>query len=125
VAQSAAAASIPDSTSGTPIAVTTYHYDNLRIGWNHNESVLNASRFPSTFGVLRTVALDDQVDAQPLVVPAQQIAGGTHDVLYVVTENNSVYALCTGGAVAESRRERQYRARRGQRQSLRRGLLRV
>ena len=76
-----------------PIAVTTYHYNTLRTGWNPNETVLNAAKFPSTFGVLQNVALDDQVDAQPLLVPAQQIAGGVHDVLYVVTENNSVYAI--------------------------------
>ena len=76
-----------------PIAVTTYHYNTLRTGWNPNETALNAAKFPSTFGVLQNVALDDQVDAQPLLVPAQQIAGGVHDVLYVVTENNSVYAI--------------------------------
>ena len=76
-----------------PVAVTTYHYNTLRTGWNPNETVLSAAKFPSTFGVLQTVALDDQVDAQPLLVPAQQIAGGTHDVLYVATENNSVYAI--------------------------------
>ena len=73
--------------------MTTYHFDTLRTGWNHNETVLSASTFPATFGVLKTVALDDQVDAQPLLVPAQLIAGALHDVLYVVTENNSVYAL--------------------------------
>jgi outer membrane protein assembly factor BamB len=76
-----------------PIAVTTYHYDNLRTGWNREETVLSAKGFPATFGVLQTVALDDQVDAQPLLVPALQIAGNVHDVVYVVTENNSVYAI--------------------------------
>jgi outer membrane protein assembly factor BamB len=92
------------STSAPSISVTTYHYDNLRTGWNRNETVLNASTFPSTFGVLETVALDDQVDAQPLLVPAQQIAGGVHDVLYVVTENNSVYALdANSGAILVQR----------------------
>ena len=102
-AQSASAAT-PTSTSDTPISVTTYHYNNLRTGWNRNETVLNASSFPSTFGVLQTVALDDQVDAQPLLVPAQQIAGGTHDVLYVVTENNSIYALdANSGAILVQR----------------------
>ena len=67
------------------IAVTTYHYDALRTGWNKSETVLTASSFPANFGVLRTVTLDDQVDAQPLLVPAETIAGGVHDVLYVVT----------------------------------------
>jgi PQQ enzyme repeat len=87
-----------------PIAVTTYHYDTLRTGWNRYETVLNAAKFPSTFGVLKTVALDDQVDAQPLLAPAQQIAGGVHDVLYVVTENNSVYAIdANSGAILVQR----------------------
>jgi PQQ enzyme repeat len=77
----------------SPIAVTTYHYNTQRTGWNHEEAVLSAKTFPSTFGVLQTVALDDQVDAQPLLVPALQIAGNVHDVVYVVTESNSVYAI--------------------------------
>ena len=84
----------------TPIAVTTYHYNTLRTGWNSAETILSAKSFPSTFGVLQTVALDDQVDAQPLLVPGLQIAGGTHDVLYVVTENNTVYAIdANSGAI--------------------------
>ena len=55
------------------IAVTTYHYDALRTGWNKQETVLTASAFPATFGVLSTVAVDDQVDAQPLLVPGETI----------------------------------------------------
>jgi hypothetical protein len=79
-------------------AVTTYHYDNYRTGWNQNETVLTpANVTKSTFGVLQTVALDDQVDAQPLVLPGVQITAGnyqgTHDVAYVATENNTVYAI--------------------------------
>jgi len=81
------------AATATPIAVTTYHYNALRTGWNNQETQLSASTFPANFGVLATVAVDDQVDAQPLLLPAQAIAGGTHDVLYVVTENNSVYGL--------------------------------
>jgi PQQ enzyme repeat len=74
-------------------SVTTYHYDTLRTGWNKEETTLSASAFPSSFGVLSTIPVDDQVDAQPLLVQGETIAGGVHDVLYVVTENNSVYAL--------------------------------
>ena len=82
-------------------AVTTYHYDNNRTGWNPNESVLTPTNVgKSTFGSLRTVALDDQVDAQPLVVPGVVITAGsyqgtTHDVVYVATEGNTVYAIDT------------------------------
>jgi len=87
-----------------PVAVTTYHYNNLRTGWNQNETVLNASKFPTTFGLLANVAIDDQVDAQPLLVPSEQIAGGTHDVVYVVSESNTVYAIdAASGAILVQR----------------------
>jgi hypothetical protein len=79
-------------------AVTTYHYDNYRTGWNQNESVLTpANVTKATFGLLHTVTLDDQVDAQPLVVPGVIITAGnnqgTHDVAYIATEHNTVYAI--------------------------------
>jgi hypothetical protein len=87
-----------------PVAVTTYHYNTQRTGWNNQEGVLTASKFPTTFGLLQAVTLDDQVDAQPLVVPAENIAGGTHDVVYVVTQNNSVYAIdASSGAILVER----------------------
>ena len=83
-----------------PVAVTTYHYDTLRTGWNNHETTLTATNFPSTFGILQTVTLDDQVDAQPLIVPGQTIAGGTHDVVYVATESNTVYGIdASSGAI--------------------------
>ena len=55
------------------------------------------------------VALDDQVDAQPLVVPNQQITAGltpgTYQVVYVATEANTVYAInAANGAVLHSRK---------------------
>ena len=79
-------------------AITTYHYDNNRTGWNQSETVLTPANVgTATFGPLQKVTLDDQVDAQPLVVPGMLITAGnyqgTHDVAYVVTENNSVYAI--------------------------------
>ncbi len=87
-----------------PVAVPTYHYDSLRTGWNSNETTLTATNFPSAFRLIHTVALDDQVDAQPLLVPGLTIAGGTHDVVYVVTESNTVYAIdASSGAILLSR----------------------
>jgi hypothetical protein len=86
----------PPPPPPAPALVTTYHYDTLRTGWNNQETMLIASSFPSTFGILKTVQLDDQVDAQPLVVPGSQIANGsltTDDVVYVATENNTIYAI--------------------------------
>jgi hypothetical protein len=79
-------------------AVTTYHNDNNRTGWNHTEKVLTPTNVgSSSFGLLQTVTLDDQVDAQPLVVPGVQITAGNsqgkHDVVYVATEGNTVYAI--------------------------------
>jgi hypothetical protein len=103
-ALAALAAPLAIAAGASPsIAVTTYHYDALRTGWNKSETVLSATSFPASFGVLTTVALDDQVDAQPLLVPAQTIAGGVHDVLYVVTEGNTVYGLdaASGAVLAE------------------------
>jgi hypothetical protein len=72
--------------------VTTYHYDNFRTGWNRGETVLTQSNLGS-FGLLKTVTLDDQVDAQPLLVNGLTINGSRHNALYVATENNSVYAI--------------------------------
>lgn len=79
-------------------AVTTYHNDTYRTGWNSNETTLTpANVTASQFGLLATVAVDDQVDAQPLVVPNVTITSGVnqgvHDVAYVVTGNDTVYAI--------------------------------
>jgi len=80
------------------VAVTTYHYDNYRTGWNSQETTLTvAAMQSSTFAVLGKVALDDQVDAQPLIVPNVTITAGKypglHTVVYVGTDNNTIYAI--------------------------------
>lgn len=85
-------------TSASQTAVTTYHNDNYRTGWNSTETVLTPANVgSSSFGLLFKVKLDDQVDAQPLVVPGVNITAGkfpgTHDVVYVVTENDTAYAI--------------------------------
>jgi hypothetical protein len=79
-------------------SITTYHVDNNRTGWNSHESVLTPANVGSTsFGLLHTVTLDDQVDGQPLVVPGVTITAGNsqgkHDVVYVATEGNTIYAI--------------------------------
>lgn len=81
------------AAAAQPAAVTAYHYDNLRTGWNSHETTLTAAKFPSDFGVLHTIALDDQIDAQPLVVPGLKIGGVTHDVVFIATESNTIYAI--------------------------------
>ena len=79
-------------------AVTTYHYDNLRTGWNSEEERLTPATVNSPkFGWLHSVVVDDQVDAQPLVIPDEKITSGphqgSHDVVYVATEGNTIYAI--------------------------------
>jgi hypothetical protein len=88
------------------VAVTTYHYDNNRTGWNKHETVLTPANVgTASFGWLRTVVLDDQVDAQPLVVPGVLITAGQFqdDVVYVATEHNTVYAIDLVPVVANGR----------------------
>jgi hypothetical protein len=79
-------------------AVTTYHGDNYRTGWNNTETTLTPSNVNAAqFGVLASAAVDDQVDAQPLVVPNVTITAGNfqgvHNVVYIVTGNDTVYAI--------------------------------
>lgn len=79
-------------------AVTTYHYDNLRTGWNsHEEKLTHATVSGPRFGLLHAVTLDDQVDTQPLVMPREKITAGPdpgkHDVVYVATEGDTIYAI--------------------------------
>jgi outer membrane protein assembly factor BamB len=78
--------------------VVTYHNDSQRTGWNANENTLTAANVNSnSFGLVAQVGpevLDDQIDAQPLVVTKQSVQGfGVRNVVYVVTAANTVYAL--------------------------------
>ena len=75
--------------------VTTYYNDNARTGQNIAEPILTPGNVNSTqFGKLWSTTVDGYVYAQPLYLPnVQNIAGATHNVLYVATEHDSVYAL--------------------------------
>jgi outer membrane protein assembly factor BamB len=75
--------------------VTTYHNDNQRTGGNLSERTLTlANVTPKTFGLLRRLPVDGVVDAQPLVLQAYPMGdGAAHDVVFVATENASVYAF--------------------------------
>jgi hypothetical protein len=79
----------------------TRNYNNDRTGANLNETLINVSNVAQgTFRRLFQLNVDDQVYAGVLYASSVSIAGGTHNVLYVATVNNSVYAFDadTGGA---------------------------
>jgi len=75
-------------------AVLTYHNDEKRDGAYTQEVVLTPANVNSNqFGKLLSYPVDGQIYAQPLYVPQVNINGGTHDVIFVATQNNSVYAF--------------------------------
>jgi hypothetical protein len=84
------------------VSVIMQHNDLARTGANISESILTpANVVINSFGKLFTDSVDGQVYAQPLFVENLNIAGGTHNVVFVCTENNTVYAFDadTGGTI--------------------------
>jgi hypothetical protein len=77
-----------------PTDVLTYHNDLARTGQNLTEQILTTTNVKTSFGMLFSVSVDGLVDGQPLIKTQVPIPGkGIHDVLYVVTENDTVYAF--------------------------------
>lgn len=84
----------PRAAAQGSVSVLTRSYDNQRTGANLSETILTQANVnTNTFGKLFSLAVDDQVFAGILYVPSLQIAGGIHNVIYVATVNNSVYAF--------------------------------
>lgn len=76
------------------VNVTTYHNDNGRTGQNINETILTTSNVNATdFGKLFSQPIDSDAYAQPLYVSGVTIKGAVHNVVYVATMNDSVYAF--------------------------------
>ena len=84
----------PPPTSSSHTDMTTYRDDVERTAADTTESVLTPSNVnSSSFGLLRMLTVDGKVDAEPLYLSQLSVAGATHDVLFVATENDSVYAF--------------------------------
>ena len=84
----------PPPPPGSGTDVVTYKNDVARTGQNLTESVLTlANVASSSFGKLRFLATDGKVDAQPLYLSGLMVGGSAHNVVFVATENDTVYAF--------------------------------
>jgi outer membrane protein assembly factor BamB len=87
-------ASLNVTAAASATDVLTYKNDVARTGQNLSETALSPANVNSSaFGLLRTLGVDGKVDAQPLFLAALDISGSAHNVVFVATEHNSVYAF--------------------------------
>lgn len=103
----ASAADTTKTASGTITVIPydgvfTYHNDNSRTGQNLNETSLTLANVNQTkFGKIFSAAIDGQTYAQPLYLSHASIGGNFHNVVYVATEHDTVYAFDADGLSPE------------------------
>lgn len=101
-----ASASYLAAQTPTAVPVLTWRYDLTHSGANTQETALTPANVASNaFGKLFSLSVDSTVYAQPLYVPNLKMSDGlVHNVLFVATENDSIYAFdadSNGGANAK------------------------
>jgi hypothetical protein len=83
-----------NAATGSGVDVVTYHDDIARTGLNANETILTPSNVNAVkFGLLMNLPVDGKVDGQPLYLSNFTAGGKIRNVVYAVTEHDSVYAF--------------------------------
>ena len=81
------------TSHAAPPSITTQMYDNQHTGWN-NQETLTIANVKTNFKLLFKDTTDGQTYSQPLYVPTLNMGRlGTHNVIFVATENNTGYAF--------------------------------
>ncbi len=81
-------------SSSRAVNITTQHADNNRTGLNSSETILTPANVNSAnFGKLFEKTVDGDMYPQPLYLQGLSIGGGTHNVVFCATANNSIYAF--------------------------------
>ena len=84
------------SLSAAQVAVTTFRNDNYRSGANTHEILLTFGAVSAAhFGKLKIFPVTGYVYAQPLYVPRLNVGGVSHNVVFIATEHDQVYAFDT------------------------------
>ena len=89
-------ATLTVTSGGVPAGtdVLTYKNDLSRSGQNLSETTLTPANVnSSSFGLLRNLAVDGKVNAQPLYASRLNVSGSAHNVVFAATEHDSVYAF--------------------------------